>query len=253
MTATPNLARFGQIVRSRREELGIQQEDLDQYGGPSSTTLSRIERGIAPPSAKTLRKLDVGLRWATGSAARTLDGGEPAPSTEPDASASQSSPTLAPPQNADGNPYEDIDDLIDFANRITGAAEMFHMQPADELFRVLHPAVRFISIAAQTIGTKMRREDGIMDAAGPAAAEWLSLYAGYLEDLAALSQRVREAVTVASQPRTATASIAQDTPDDAPPPLHLADAARTGVSVGQALRDAQDEAGEAVDEDPGPE
>ena len=71
--------RFGRIVRSRREQLGIQQEDLDQYGGPSSTTLSRIERGVADPSAKTLRKLDQGLRWASGSAKRALDGGEPTP------------------------------------------------------------------------------------------------------------------------------------------------------------------------------
>jgi len=49
------------------------------HGGPSSTTMSRLERGIAPPSAKSFRKLDVGLSWEPGSAKRTLNGGDPTP------------------------------------------------------------------------------------------------------------------------------------------------------------------------------
>lgn len=72
-----DLERFGRILRARREELGIQQEDLDRFGGPSSTTLSQLERGITRPSPKTLRKLDTGLRWVSGSARRTLEGGDP--------------------------------------------------------------------------------------------------------------------------------------------------------------------------------
>ena len=52
---------------------------MDDHGGPSSTTMSRIERGVAPPSAKTLRKLDAGLDWESGSAKRALDGGDPTP------------------------------------------------------------------------------------------------------------------------------------------------------------------------------
>ncbi|MBI2698644.1 MAG: helix-turn-helix transcriptional regulator [Mycobacterium sp.] len=78
-----DLERFGRVVRARREELGIQQEEMSSYGGPSSTTMSRIERGVAPPSPKSLRKLDTGLRWQPGSAKRTLTGGDPTPlSTE---------------------------------------------------------------------------------------------------------------------------------------------------------------------------
>ena len=74
-----DLPRFGRLVRTRREELGIQQEEVDDHGGPSSTTMSRVERGIAPPSAKTLRKLDAGLQWQQGSAVRALEGGDPTP------------------------------------------------------------------------------------------------------------------------------------------------------------------------------
>jgi hypothetical protein len=47
-------------------------------GGPSNSTLTNLEAGTADRiSPATLRKLDTGLRWAPGSAARVLDGGEP--------------------------------------------------------------------------------------------------------------------------------------------------------------------------------
>jgi transcriptional regulator with XRE-family HTH domain len=72
-----DLARFGNIVKRRREQLDLQQEDMRHHGGPSSTTMSEIERGLARIHPSTLRKLDAGLRWAKGSAAKTLDGGEP--------------------------------------------------------------------------------------------------------------------------------------------------------------------------------
>lgn len=70
--------RFGRIIRARREDLDIKQDRLDDYGGPSSTRMSQLERGIGPPpSPKTLRKLDTGLGWVDGSAKRTLHGGDP--------------------------------------------------------------------------------------------------------------------------------------------------------------------------------
>ncbi|MCT7373186.1 helix-turn-helix domain-containing protein [Mycolicibacterium llatzerense] len=73
-----DLKRFGEIVRARREQLGYQQEEMPDRGGPSSTTMSQLERGLLRrPSAKTLRKLDVGLSWSPGSAATTLHGGNP--------------------------------------------------------------------------------------------------------------------------------------------------------------------------------
>lgn len=73
-----DLQRFGRIVRERREELGLQQEEMKDRGGPSSTTMSQIERGVGkPPTRLVLDRLDRGLGWASGSAKRTLAGGEP--------------------------------------------------------------------------------------------------------------------------------------------------------------------------------
>lgn len=79
MERDEKLVRFGALVRSRREELGIQQDEMRRYNGPSSTTLSGVERGMVHPSPLTLRRLDVGLRWEKGSAKAALAGGEPTP------------------------------------------------------------------------------------------------------------------------------------------------------------------------------
>lgn len=39
------LIRFGRIVRDRREELGLRQDELKAIGGPSSTTMVKVEKG----------------------------------------------------------------------------------------------------------------------------------------------------------------------------------------------------------------
>lgn len=73
-------AGFGQQVRARREELGLTQAQVREAGGPSDTTLTKIESGEGPaPSRATLRKLEQALHWAEGSALTTLGGGEPVP------------------------------------------------------------------------------------------------------------------------------------------------------------------------------
>jgi transcriptional regulator with XRE-family HTH domain len=78
MTDTrPDLARFGAIVKARREELGLRQDQLSDRGGPSTTTLTKVENASGVPADVTIRKLDVALRWQPGSARRTLHGGEP--------------------------------------------------------------------------------------------------------------------------------------------------------------------------------
>lgn len=76
-----DLKRFGRIVYERRTELGLTQEDVARNGGPTDTTLGKIENGEWNPGNRkiTLRKLDTGLRWAEGSAQRTLAGGDPTP------------------------------------------------------------------------------------------------------------------------------------------------------------------------------
>lgn len=78
MSGTPDLERFGRIVRARREHLGYQQDTMPH--GPSSTTVSDIENAdITTLAAKTFRKLDESLKWDAGSAHRTYEGGDPTP------------------------------------------------------------------------------------------------------------------------------------------------------------------------------
>ncbi|MFC9892142.1 helix-turn-helix domain-containing protein [Nocardia sp. NPDC127579] len=73
-----NMARLGQAVKSRRLELGLTQQEVAQAGGPSDTTQTGIEKGVAKSvSPSTLRKLDAALGWAVGSSKEILDGGEP--------------------------------------------------------------------------------------------------------------------------------------------------------------------------------
>ncbi len=74
------LLRLGTLVRKRREELGLNQDDVAERGGPSDKSQTRIERGQAPrPTAKTLAKIDLALEWTRGSAAAVLAGKAPTP------------------------------------------------------------------------------------------------------------------------------------------------------------------------------
>lgn len=78
VTTSDQAARFGRIVVQRRRVLGLTTRDVHKAGGPSTPTLNRIEAGrIRQPSRDTLVKLDRALRWQSGSAARTFDGGLP--------------------------------------------------------------------------------------------------------------------------------------------------------------------------------
>ncbi|SEL57284.1 helix-turn-helix domain-containing protein [Rhodococcus maanshanensis] len=79
-------ARFGRFVTERRRALNLTQDEVRAAGGPSDAAQTRAENGTGPePSQRTLRRLDIGLNWAEGSAARTLLGGVPTPlEAEPD-------------------------------------------------------------------------------------------------------------------------------------------------------------------------
>ncbi|WP_336794220.1 helix-turn-helix domain-containing protein [Gordonia malaquae] len=78
MNERNRLAVLAEHARRRREELGLRQDELKARGGPSTTTLTKIENATPPtPAPGTLRKLDHGLGWSSGSARRVLDGGEP--------------------------------------------------------------------------------------------------------------------------------------------------------------------------------
>ncbi|WP_454199505.1 hypothetical protein [Nocardia sp. Marseille-Q1738] len=77
----PDLVRFGQMVKARRDALGLTQEEVSALGGPSDTTFTKIENlEWRPGRTATLRKLDAGLQWEPGSSARILyEGGDPIP------------------------------------------------------------------------------------------------------------------------------------------------------------------------------
>lgn len=78
------LARFGDRVASRRQALGLRLTHVPDMGGPSATRMTSIEHGKGPePKPSTLSKLDSVLRWESGSARRTLDGGEPRELSQP--------------------------------------------------------------------------------------------------------------------------------------------------------------------------
>jgi len=72
-----DVKRLARHVRERREQLGLSQEEVANRGGPSDTTLGKIENGLGSFARQTLEKLDVGLDWRVGSARRVLEGGDP--------------------------------------------------------------------------------------------------------------------------------------------------------------------------------
>lgn len=48
---------IGTIIRERRAQLGISQQDLAEFAGVGIATIKDIERGAANPSLLTLQKL----------------------------------------------------------------------------------------------------------------------------------------------------------------------------------------------------
>ena len=76
--------RFGRVVASRRAELGMTQADVAAAGGPSDLTLRKIERGETErPDFHTLRKIEIALRWKSGTASTAFHGGLPVVEGEP--------------------------------------------------------------------------------------------------------------------------------------------------------------------------
>ena len=70
--------RLGRYVLARRDELDLTQIDVWHAGGPSNTSLTKIEGGLLESlSRATARKLDRGLQWEPGSAKVIWAGGEP--------------------------------------------------------------------------------------------------------------------------------------------------------------------------------
>lgn len=74
-----NIKRLGEAVAQRRNALGLSQERVHELGGPSTTTLTKIEAGTAKSiHRRTAQDLDRALGWKVGSSEALLfDFGEP--------------------------------------------------------------------------------------------------------------------------------------------------------------------------------
>jgi len=84
MVANSPARRLAEAVLKRRADLDLTQLDVWQAGGPSNTTLTKIENAEIDSLARvTARRLDKGLQWAPGSARAVFEKGEePAPAVE---------------------------------------------------------------------------------------------------------------------------------------------------------------------------
>lgn len=67
--------RLAKAVRNRMDELGVSQATGQGRGGPSTTSLTKITSGAGYIQGSQLGKLDAGLQWPSGTAARILRGG----------------------------------------------------------------------------------------------------------------------------------------------------------------------------------
>lgn len=73
--------RLAALVRDRRTDLGMTQEDVRAAGGPGTATMRLIESGLQEKDhhPAILARLEDALRWRRGSVAAVLAGGDPVP------------------------------------------------------------------------------------------------------------------------------------------------------------------------------
>ncbi|WP_170931913.1 helix-turn-helix domain-containing protein [Brachybacterium massiliense] len=75
MTTGPDLERLGRAIRLYRDITNLTQDEIATRGGPSDVTIRGLENGNGKkPNGATLRKIDRGLRWPEGFAAKLLSG-----------------------------------------------------------------------------------------------------------------------------------------------------------------------------------
>lgn len=154
-------ARFGEIVKERRKELGLTQVQIGTSGGPSAPTLQKIEAGADPTiSARTLNNLDKPLRWAEGSAARTLAGGNPTVLQEPEGATEQARPLVLGPdviEISDG----DLTDLLVISHRLNDGFESCRQRAEVEpLERPIAEFNKFVTRVAGAYATILLERNG---------------------------------------------------------------------------------------------
>lgn len=75
MNTEAGMERLGRSIRLMRELTGLTQDQIAERGGPSDVTIRGLENGAGKkPNAATLRKLDKGLGWPEGFAAKIITG-----------------------------------------------------------------------------------------------------------------------------------------------------------------------------------
>lgn len=75
MTTGPDLERLGRAIRLYRDITNLTQDEIANRGGPSDVTIRGLENGSGKkPNGATLRKIDRGLKWPEGFAAKLLSG-----------------------------------------------------------------------------------------------------------------------------------------------------------------------------------
>lgn len=79
MTSPPDWQRLSAAVETRQQELRDTWTAISHRGQIPLETLRRARLGKRPLTEENLRRLEMGLRWAPGSADAVLDGGDPAP------------------------------------------------------------------------------------------------------------------------------------------------------------------------------
>lgn len=64
---------LAEIVRARREHIGLSQEDIKDAGGPGKSTVSKIERAAQHGyPQRTYRQIEQALGWSWGAASEVL-------------------------------------------------------------------------------------------------------------------------------------------------------------------------------------
>jgi transcriptional regulator with XRE-family HTH domain len=72
--ANPRLQkRFGRVIRARREQMGVSQEELAYQANVHRTYVSMLERGISNPTLSVIADLASALKTTITSLAREVE------------------------------------------------------------------------------------------------------------------------------------------------------------------------------------
>lgn len=136
--------RLHRVAEARREHLGIRQDGLRDFGGPSASWVRALPSKEGPPSARmeaTLRELDRALGWPIGTSWRLARdefvAGSPAALDEEDRLIVGDSSTSMPKQawSGDAVAAHHEQKIRDFATIISGVLRAMDPESAERAMR----------------------------------------------------------------------------------------------------------------------